>query len=172
VAAFVLSDVVRAADNDGVDPQDRGAWMRPTTGIGLEVNSGIPVVVVCGEWAAGTAAALADLIGDLADAGHYEIVLNVQRVAVAGAGVVGLLRALADSMRAHHGHLDIVGTAEQVRTMLDQAGQERFRLSTSEARAISRIKRWPVYAADQRTTARLRIARGPGEPIAPGGDRH
>lgn len=121
----------------------------------LHMHCGVPVVIVQGEWVASTAGDLTATVLDLIGAGHYEIILNVQRAAAVGVGAVRTLQSLGMSLRSHHGHLDIVGTVEQVRGLAGRAEDALFRLSTSEARALSRIKRVPVCVAGPPITSRL-----------------
>jgi hypothetical protein len=146
--------------------------MAPGCDVRLQMHSGIPVVVVQGEWVSATARDLAATIRDLVGAGHYEIILNVQRVAALGAGVLRSLQSLAVSVREHHGHLDVVGTVDQVRVMLEPAENALFRLSTTEARAISRIKRVPVCVAGMPITSRLRVAGESPQAVRSGCGRH
>jgi len=122
--------------------------------IQLRVNSGVPIVDVLGEWEAAVLGALTEMVNTLMDAGHYEIVVNVQRATTSGiAGLHSLARA-AQAVRLHCGHIDVVGTAEQVDHLLRQQAEKLFRLATSEEVAIGRIKRTPVLSAGSRCTAR------------------
>jgi anti-sigma B factor antagonist len=120
----------------------------------LRIHSGVPIVDVLGEWSAATAGALADMIGALANAGHFEIVINVQRAALDGASALRVLARMAQTVRSHCGHLDLVGTAEQIEDLLRQTTGAGFRLFRSEETAIGHIKRTPVLATGPRFTAR------------------
>ncbi|HSV73856.1 MAG TPA: hypothetical protein VLH79_08870 [Chthonomonadales bacterium] len=128
--------------------------MASTCGIQLRLASGVPVVEVQGLWEPSSAGQLVEMIGALASAGHFEIIVNLQRAATRGAAVLQSLWSVADAVRSRHGHIDIVGTADQVEHLAARAADDRFRLYTSEASALRRIKRVPVYIPGPTVTAR------------------
>lgn len=113
-------------------------------GVSLRLRSGVPVVDVRGVWVPNVATAMVEVVCGLLAAGHYEIIVNVQRAATLGASAVHTLLPLAQAVRDHHGHLDIVGTAEQVEHLSGRVARSVVRLATSEAQAISRIKGVPI----------------------------
>jgi hypothetical protein len=111
------------------------------------------VVEVDGEWSATLAEAVTSMLTSLQHAGHFEIVLNIQRAAL---GTLAGLRSLtgdAMAFRSHHGHLDIVGTVEQLDELVRNGLAGLFRLAASEEVALSRIKRIPVLSSGPRFTA-------------------
>lgn len=120
----------------------------------LRVHSGVPIVDVMGDWAPAVADSLAAMIGSLTEAGHFDIVVNVQRAAVSSVMALKALSRAAHAVRDHCGHIDVVGTAEQLDELLCQHMERFFRLAASEETAIGRIKRIPVLAPGQRWTAR------------------
>ena len=120
----------------------------------LRLHSGVPVVDVRGSWEPALTNALSDTIGALTDAGHFEIVVNVQRAALEGILSLRSLSRVAQAVRSHCGHLDIVGTVEQMDVLLLERMEKLFRLASSEEGAISRIKRVPVLSKGVRVTAR------------------
>jgi anti-anti-sigma factor len=123
----------------------------------LRLHSGIPVVEIGGEWSAALSEAVATMLASLQHAGHFEIVLNVQRAVISSMGGTAGLRSLAgeaQAFRSHHGHLDIVGTVEQIEELVRGGLASLFRLASSEEVALSRIKRTPVLASGPRFTAR------------------
>ena len=122
--------------------------------VSLRLNSGIPVVEVDGEWSALLAESISTMLGFLKRAGHFEIVLNVQRAALGGIGGLRSLAGEAQAFRSHHGHLDIVGTVEQLDELMQDGLASMFRLAPSEEVALRRIKRIPVLASGPRFTAR------------------
>ena len=120
----------------------------------LKLHSGIPVVEIDGEWSAALGEAVMSMLTSLQHAGHFDIVLNIQRTAL---GSLTGLRSLAGEVtafRSHHGHLDIVGTVEQLDELVRGGLASLFRLAPSEEVALSRIKRTPVFASGPRYTAR------------------
>ena len=122
--------------------------------VSLRVMSGVPVVEVFGEWAPSVMDSLTGMIGALAEAGHYEIVVNVKRAELSGIDALGSLASVVRLVRSHCGHVDIVGTAEQLRTLVVQPGERSFRLSGSIESAIGRIKRMPILDSGDWTTAK------------------
>jgi len=128
--------------------------MASAYGIRLRVASGVPVVEVQGLWEPSYAGQLVEMIGALASAGHYEIIVNLQRAATHGAAAIQSLWSVAKAIRSHHGHIDIVGTADQVDHLSGRAAEGLFRLCTSEASALRRIKRVPVCIPGPTVTAR------------------
>jgi hypothetical protein len=122
----------------------------------LRLHSGIPVVEIGGEWSATLSEAVASMLASLQHAGHFDIVLNVQRSIVGSLDGMAGLRSLAgqaQAFRSHHGHLDIVGTVEQIEELVRNGLASLFRLAPSEEVALSRIKRTPVLASGPRFTA-------------------
>jgi hypothetical protein len=124
----------------------------------LRLHSGVPVLDVLGSWGPPVADAVSDMVAKLTTAGHFEIVVNVQKCLFEGArDGVSTLRSLAisvSSVRSHFGHLDLVGTEEQVSEIQNLRDPIPFRLSSSEEAAIGRIKRMPVFAAGSKCTSR------------------
>lgn len=120
----------------------------------LRLHSGIPVVEVCGVWSVTLAEAVVSMLASLQHAGHFDIVLNVQRAAPDGIAGLRSLAGEALAFRSHHGHLDIVGTVEQIEELIRGGLASLFRLAPSEEVALSRIKRTPVFAGGPRFTAR------------------
>lgn len=120
----------------------------------LRLRSGVPVVEVGGEWNVPLTEALATMLASLQQAGHFDIVLNVQRTALGGIAGLKSLAGQAQAFRSHHGHLDIVGTVEQIEELVRSGVASLFRLAHSEEVALSRIKRTPVFDSGPRYTAR------------------
>jgi len=97
---------------------------------------------------------LTRLVGALAEAGHYEIVVNVKRAELTGIDALGSLASVVRLVRSHCGHVDIVGTSEQLRALVGNHGERSFRLSGSVETAIGRIKRTPILDSGDWTTAK------------------
>jgi hypothetical protein len=122
--------------------------------LNLRLHSGVPVVDVCGAWEPGLLEALSEMIGRLTEAGHFEIVINVQRAALEGILSLRGLTNPAQALRSRCGHLDIVGTVEQLDALLMEPVERLFRVALSEEGAIGRIKRVPVLSKGVRMTTR------------------
>ena len=120
----------------------------------LRLHSGIPVVEIGGEWSASLTESVSAMLATLQKAGHFDIVLNVQRAALGGIAGLRSLAGQAQAFRSHHGHLDIVGTVEQIEELVRSGAASLFRLAPSEEVAFSRIKRIPVLASGPCCTAR------------------
>jgi hypothetical protein len=128
--------------------------MATADAVSLRVMSGVPIVEVFGDWAPAVTDSLRYMIGALAEAGHYEIVVNVKRADITGIDALGSLASVVQMVRSHCGHVDIVGTSEQLRALVVQQGERSFRLSGSIESAIGRIKRIPVLDSGDWTTAK------------------
>ena len=132
------------------------AAMANTFGLNLRLNSGVPVVDVVGEWEPAVTEALSEMLGALASAGHFDIVVNVQRAALDGVSALRSLSRTAQSIRGHCGHIDVVGTVEQIEELVRQQVEGLFRLARTEESAIGRIKRIPVVTTGSRALFRTR----------------
>ena len=118
----------------------------------LRLHSGVPVVYVQGSWEPGLTEALSEMIGALTEAGHFDIVVNVQRAALEGILALRALSRTAQAIRSRCGHLEVVGTVEQLDLLLVEQMEKLFRLASSEEGAIGRIKRIPVLSKGVRQT--------------------
>ncbi len=129
--------------------------MIETPDIALRLHSGVPVLDVCGEWASSMADAVVETIQALAAAGHLEIIVNLERAKSVGAGVTQALAPLAEWIRTRHGHIELVATAEQLKSMVSQAALGQLRWAASESLAMSHIKGEPVRSEGQNCTAHV-----------------
>lgn len=103
---------------------------------------GVPVLEVAGLFNLAAVAGLEKVIGTLCSAGHYQIVLNIKKVAEANVDMIEKLREMATTISKHHGAIDIVAEVNQIRQLLSLDGIARFfRFCTSEGEAIRRIKK-------------------------------
>jgi hypothetical protein len=129
--------------------------MAASATLNLRLHSGVPVVDVHGSWEPALTRALSELLGRLTDAGHFDIVVNVQRAALEGILALRSLSCSAQAIRSHCGHLDIVGTVEQIDVLIFDQMEKLFRLASSEEGAIGRIKRIPVLSRGVRVTTTM-----------------
>ncbi len=120
----------------------------------LRIHSGIPIVDVLGEWLPNVTDALTEMVRTLTDTGHYDIVVNVQRAALTGVAALSSLSRAAQNVRTHCGHIDVVGTKDQVNQLILSKVGNVFRLAVSEETAICRIKRMPILSSAKGCTAR------------------
>lgn len=157
VRTFVLHSRTPLTDNCGIKLlEKRVQTVSIDCAIRLRLQSGVPVVDVHGEWAQSVTDALADMVHRLAEAGHYEIVVNVQRAALLGISALMSLARAAQTVQRHCGHIDFVTTAEQASELKLHQAQRVFRLAASEASALGHVKRIRIVSTDSGTTARPR----------------
>jgi anti-anti-sigma regulatory factor len=119
--------------------------------------SGVPVLEVFGEINRTTVRMIERTAFELAKAGHYHLVLNIENAAVANARALAPLSRLLREVKRHYGGVILVTRLEQVGQRISRELQGLLQLCASEAEALLRIKRLPVVACwDTRsTTARL-----------------
>lgn len=112
--------------------------------IRLRNAEGVPVLQVGGHITKAALKAVRLTLDRLAGAGHYHVVLNIEKAQAANwrflAGLAGAVR----NIRQHYGVVDLVAGRERLSELL-RAGKvaELFRLNPSEGQAISRIKKLP-----------------------------
>lgn len=132
---------------------------------GFQINlrncSGVPVLEFIGELNKAGLAALERALSGLANAGHYHVVLNVQKAIAANSKALVYLSRTAKSIRSHYGSVDLVAEKRQAQELLSNSGLAGlFRFCASEAQALCRIKRLqrspdPPSANGNGTTARI-----------------
>lgn len=122
--------------------------------LSLRLHSGVPILDVLGSWEPALTTALSDTIGALEAAGHFDIVVNIQRASLEGIAALQSLARAAQAIRSHCGHLDVVGTVEQIEALLAHRADGLFRMASTEEGAIGRIKRIPVLTTGVRCTTR------------------
>lgn len=123
--------------------------------VGIRVRCGIPVIELRGAWMRQSADRVGETIRQLASAGHLEIVLNVQRAAVHASCALDPLWAAARWVKSRHGRMEIVATVEQADRLLHAIETGLIGVSSSEDRAIGRIKGTPIRTHEPCCTARL-----------------
>jgi hypothetical protein len=124
----------------------------------LHLHSGIPVLDVEGEWDETTNRSLEETVVKLARAGHFDIIVNLSRTTrlpLQESSWQVRMERLAASVGAHGGHLDIVGTLEQIKGCQGRHRHTRLRWATSEEEAIGRIKGVPVWKSGPIVQMRL-----------------
>jgi hypothetical protein len=115
---------------------------RRNNGVKLRNFSGVPVIELVGEFNSAAVRTIESVMHKLADAGHYHLVVNVKRAAGVNPKVLASLAGALARIRKSYGMVDLVAEAGQVQDlprMRKLAGL--FRLNSSEAQAIGKIKR-------------------------------
>ncbi|MDO8586498.1 MAG: STAS domain-containing protein [Armatimonadota bacterium] len=111
-------------------------------GFKLRNCGGVPVIELTGELNATALKRLEKAMRSLAAAGHYNLVVDLKKAAIANLRILGSLKKTIAHIRSHYGAVDLVAEAGQVRDLLKiehLAGL--FRINKSEAQAIRKIKR-------------------------------
>ena len=125
--------------------------------IKLRNAEGVPVLQICGDITESALRSMKSMLEKLASAGHYNIVINLERAQAANWKFLTNLTDTVRNIRSHYGAVDIVATQELIQQLIKiDPISHLFRLSRSESQAISRIKRlfWQTERISQ-TNARL-----------------
>jgi len=103
--------------------------------------SGIPVLRLAGAITKNALPAIRFSLDKLANAGHYNVVLNLERARLADWQLLDALSGVVQKIRSHYGSVNVVAAAgclQQVSGIDHVAGL--FRFCATEGQAISRIK--------------------------------
>lgn len=112
--------------------------------IRLANAEGVPVVRIAGSITRTAVRAIQSTLRMLSGAGHYDIVLNIERVDPANWDFLGQLADAVAEIHSHYGAVNLVAAADAVRKLPGAARLcALFRVCGSECAAISRIKRLP-----------------------------
>lgn len=125
--------------------------------IRLRNAEGIPVIQLGGTISKTALRAVKSTMDRLASAGHYNIIINVERVQSINWRFLTALGGTINNIRGHYGCVDLVvnGEAFPQLQLLNQI-TTLFRLCVSEGQAISMIKGIRMYPdAISTTNARL-----------------
>lgn len=115
--------------------------------IALRNYAGVPVVELVGELNKKTLARLNDILGQLAGAGHYHVMINLKRAAWHNLTALASLEKAARTFRSHYGNLDVIAESAQINGLLEsRALAAMLRFCTSEGQAFRRIRRLPAPA--------------------------
>ena len=125
--------------------------------IRLRNAGGVPILHIGGAITKTALKAVKFTLDSLASAGHYNVVVNIEKAQAANWRFLTGLAGAVRNIREHYGAVDLVATQEHLQQLmrLDRVAR-LFRLSASEGQAISRIKglvRHPDRTPD--TNARL-----------------
>ena len=116
--------------------------------IALRNYAGVPVVELVGEVNKKTLSTLNDILGRLAKAGHYNVMINLKRAVWDSLTVLASLEKVAELFQAHYGKLDVIAEARQISSLLESKPLARLlRFCTSEGQALTRIKKLPALSA-------------------------
>lgn len=110
--------------------------------IRLRNAEGIPILHLAGDITKSALKAVKATLEHLASAGHYNIVLNIERAHMANVRFLTGLSGAVRNIRSHYGAVDLI-VSPDAKQQMPITGQisRLFRLCASESQAISRIKR-------------------------------
>jgi anti-anti-sigma regulatory factor len=110
--------------------------------IRLRNAEGVPILHLAGDITKSALNAVKTTLDHLASAGHYNIVLNIERAHLVNMSFLTGLADAARNIRAHYGAVDLI-VSDDARKQLPVASQitRLFRLCASESQAILQIKR-------------------------------
>jgi len=109
--------------------------------IRLTNAEGVPILRVCGTVTKAALRAVKLTLDRLAGAGHFNVVLNLERANAANWRFLTGLAGAVRNIRSHYGHVDLVATQDRIQQLLGIGRiATLFRFSKSEREAISRIK--------------------------------
>lgn len=120
--------------------------------------SGVPVLEVFGEINRVTVRVIEQTASQLARAGHYHLVLNLQSAVIANARALCPLSRLVREVRKHYGGVILVTRLEEVGQKISKDLRGLLRLCSSEAEALLRIKGVPAFTGRDRTDTTARLA--------------
>jgi hypothetical protein len=104
--------------------------------------AGVPILRVGGSVTKHALSAVRFTLDRLAKAGHYNIVLNIEKAHASSWEFLGGLSDAIGNIRNHYGSVDLVATQDRIQQILGISKvAELFRMSHSESQAIRRIKR-------------------------------
>jgi 3-hydroxy-3-methylglutaryl CoA synthase len=101
--------------------------------------TGIPVLHVAGELNAEALRQIAGQVQRLVDAGHYHIVFDLKRAALAGIRGLRAVNDVARALRRHYGSLYIVADLGQERAIRRLGLPKGASFCRSEEHAVSKI---------------------------------
>ncbi len=108
----------------------------------LKNAEGIPILRLAGNVTSTALKAVTFTLDKLVRAGHFNVILNIDRVNSANLRFLNALCASVRKFREHHGVVELVATGDRVAQLMQADKLARFfRFSRSEQQAISRIKR-------------------------------
>lgn len=103
---------------------------------------GVPVIDLIGELNDAALCKIETAMRSLAAAGHLHLVVNLRKAVGANLKALDSLRNTIAQIRSHHGMVDLVAEAGQVRELRSMESLSGLlRLNPSEAHAIRKIKR-------------------------------
>lgn len=103
--------------------------------------SGVPVLQLAGAVTKTALQAVRFSLDKLASAGHYNVILNLERARVTDWRLLVALSGVVRKIRSHYGTVNIVAAADRLQQVsgIDQIAR-LFRFCATEGQAISRIK--------------------------------
>ncbi|MGC8667148.1 MAG: hypothetical protein ACP5VE_03395 [Chthonomonadales bacterium] len=108
--------------------------------VSLRLHSGIPIIDVRAQMGEGAEQVVHRTISALAEAGHFEVILNVCQAGALNRSLLPILVRAAAALRGHCGHLTLVHPQASA-DVAQLAAQPGIRITHSEIEALARIKR-------------------------------
>ncbi len=124
----------------------------------LHLYSGIPVLALEGEWSEQLQTALRDMIHELTQAAHFEVIVNLSsayHLPLAETGWWREIEQLGSLLRSHYGRLNLVVTRETMRSAAWRHISPCCGWAFTEEQAVCYIKGLLRCASDQIVSGRL-----------------
>jgi hypothetical protein len=129
--------------------------------IALRNYAGVPVVELVGKVNDATVSKLNDILNRLAQAGHYNVMVNLKRAVwdARNKKIFSSLEKAAEVFQKHYGYLSVIADTGQVASLLESHRlTQALKFCTSEGQALTRIKRLPGPSVSNPVTMQARIA--------------
>lgn len=126
--------------------------------LGLRNLSGVPVLDVAGDINRMTVRAIEETASRLVRAGHYHLVVNIQKAPATNARTLRPLSRLAREARKHYGGVALVAGLGWAGHSLSSEFRKLFFLCASETDALLKIKRLAHVSDTDREGTRARLA--------------
>ena len=110
--------------------------------IRLKNAEGVPILQLGGNVTKTALTAVKSTMDRLASAGHYNIVLNLERADVTSWDFLSELTESIQRIKDHYGAVDLVATQDRIQQILRiEQVADLFRFCRSESQAIAHIKK-------------------------------
>jgi hypothetical protein len=139
------------ADNGHSLPENHA--MNGRDAVSLRMHSGIPVIDLHTTTGKDTEEAIARIVSALANAGHFEVILNACQITTVSDTLAAVLERVARDLQRHFGHLTLVGM--QASDLLRLPSLPGIRMSRTEMEALSHIKRTQFLSQGSSCTAHI-----------------
>lgn len=142
----------RRTEKTGLNNQDEPFRLE------LRNISGVPVVEVFGDLNRAAVRKIESTAAQLVRAGHYNLVLNIQKAAAVNVRSLLTLSNLVREVKRHYGGVLLVTRLEQVGSQLSDPLRGLFSMCLSEAEALWKIKPVSHYTDWEQSAVGARLA--------------